>query len=62
MQGQEKQNKELKWESVENLMLMSVFGQDSFRHSAIQELQRRKLLKNPDQFIDTFMTNLSVVR
>ena len=57
---EQKQDETLQWECIENLMLMSVLGQEPFRNSAIQELQRRKLLKDPDQFSDAFMTNLSV--
>jgi hypothetical protein len=51
----------LGWERVENLMLMSALGQEPFRSQALQELQRRRLVKNPDQFVDVFMTNLGVV-
>jgi hypothetical protein len=51
----------LKWERVENLMLASVLGQEPFRSQALEELKRRRLLKNSNQFFDAFMTNLGVV-
>jgi hypothetical protein len=51
----------LKWERVENLMLISVLGQEPFRTQAIEELQRRRLIKNPNRFLDAFMTNLGVM-
>jgi len=61
MENKTNTNETLRWERVENLMLMSVLGQEPFRSRALQELQRRRLVKNPDQFVDAFMTNLGVV-
>jgi hypothetical protein len=51
----------LTWERVENLMLVSVLGQEPYRSQALKELRNRRLVKNSEQFIDAFMTNLGVV-
>ncbi len=50
----------LRWEQTENLMLISALGQEPYRSQALQELEKRKLIPNPDLFTETFMTNLSV--
>ncbi len=47
--------------NVENLLLMAVLGDETIREKARAELQRRRLVKNRDDFEDSFMTNLSVV-
>ncbi len=60
MENKVKLNEPMRGERVENLMLMSVLGQEPFRAQALQELQRRRLIPNPDQFVDAFMTNLGV--
>lgn len=61
MEDNENLIESLKWERVENLMLASVLGQEPFRSQALEELKRRRLLKNSNQFFDAFMTNLGVV-
>jgi len=61
MENKTNANETLRWERVEMLMLMSVLGQEPFRSQALQELQRRRLVKNPTQFVDAFMTNLGIV-
>lgn len=60
MTDKKKHAKSWTWERTENLMLMSVLGQEPYRSQAIRELEKRKLIHNPDLFMDTFMTNLSV--
>ena len=51
----------LQWKNVKNLLLMAVLGDDSIRQKACQELQRRRIINQQDDFEDSFMTNLSVV-
>jgi hypothetical protein len=58
MENKKNANETLRWERVEMLMLMSVLRQEPHRSEALQELQRRRLVKNPDRFVDIFMTNL----
>lgn len=60
MNNKKNTSEALRLERVEMLMLMSVLGQEPHRSQALQELQRRRLIPNPDQFIDAFMTNLGV--
>lgn len=60
MENKKNTTETMRWERVENLMLMSVLGQEPFRSQALRELQRRRLIPCPDQFVDAFMTNLGV--
>lgn len=48
-------------ECVETLMLVSVFGETPYRRQALNELQKRRLLKTPDLSADEFTTNLCVM-
>jgi hypothetical protein len=54
-------NETLADECTENLMLISALGEQPYRHLAFAELRKRRLINSADQFIDGFMTNLSVV-
>lgn len=47
--------------NIENLLLMTVLGDDVVREKARAELQRRRAIHLPEEFEDMFMTNLSVV-
>jgi hypothetical protein len=51
----------MKNECVENLMLISAFGETAYRSQAIRELHRRRLINESEQLADDFMTTLSVV-
>jgi hypothetical protein len=61
MENKKNTTETLKWERVENLMLMSVLGQEPFRSQALEELKRRRLVKNANRFFDAFMTDMGVV-
>lgn len=61
MENKQNTAESLKWERVENLMLATVLGQEPFRSQALEELKRRRLVKNANRFFDAFMTHLSVV-
>jgi len=61
MENKKNANETLRRERVENLMLMSVLGQEPFRSQALEELKRRRLVKNANRFFDAFMANLSAV-
>ena len=52
--------KVLALERVENLMLMSVLGQEPYRSQARNELRRRRLVVNLEDLADCIQTNLSV--
>jgi hypothetical protein len=46
---------------VENLMLISAFGETIHRGQALRELQHRRLISESEPLDDDFMTTLSVV-
>ena len=46
---------------VENLMLISAFGQTIHRSQALRELQHRRLISESEPLDDDFMTTLSVI-
>lgn len=48
-------------ESIENLMLISALAEPPYRNRALGELKKRRLVVCPDQFIDSFMTNLGII-
>ena len=48
-------------ECIENLILISAFGDAFHRRQALQELHQRKLLNDAELPADDFMTTLSVV-
>lgn len=48
-------------ESTENLMLISALAEPPYRHKALKELKKRRLLSCPEQFIDCFITNIGIV-
>jgi transcriptional regulator of nitric oxide reductase len=58
--GQAEQAYCVKDESVEGLLLMAVLGQDSLREAALRELGRRKAIRDNIDFVELYMTNLSV--
>ena len=47
-------------ESVENLMLIAVFGRGDIQRQAREELQRRCGAEGLEAFDDYYMTNLSM--
>ena len=51
----------MKNECIENLMLISAFGETVYRRLALRELQHRRLINESEQMSDDFMTTLSVV-
>lgn len=51
----------MKNECVENLMLISAFGETVYRRQALRELHRRRLINESEELVDGFMTTLSVV-
>ena len=51
----------MKDECVENLMLISAFGETAYRRLALRELQHRRLINESEPLADDFMTTLSVV-
>ena len=46
---------------VENLMLISAFGETIDHSQALRELQHRRLISESGQLDDDFMTTLSMV-
>jgi hypothetical protein len=48
-------------ESIENLILISAFGNRTHRRQALNELNRRRLINCAEQAADDFMTTLSGV-
>ena len=49
------------YECIENLILISAFGDALHRRQALAELHERKLLNDTELPADDFMTTLSVV-
>jgi predicted glycosyltransferase len=56
-----KEERLVRYERIENLMLMAVLSEEPYRSQAIAELKKRRLLTHPESFIDSFMTNLGGV-
>jgi hypothetical protein len=51
----------IKNESIENLLLISAFGETNYRRQALKELHQRRLMYAAELPSDDFMTTLSVV-
>ena len=51
----------LKNESIETLMLVSVFGEEPYRHQARKEIQRHQLVNCLEPSWDGFETNLGMI-
>lgn len=49
----------LRHETTETLLLMSVLGQGDQKESALRELRRRKALLADGEFENSYITNLS---
>ncbi len=56
-----KEERLVRYERIENLMLIAVLSEEPYRSQAIEELKKRRLLTHPESFVDSFMTNLGVV-